>query len=61
MVDDNRFDYIESGSLLGVNYKSVPSYPVGYEDVFQMYPMDFEEFCIANGFQNEVLEYLQDC
>lgn len=61
LVDDNRFDYIESGSLLGVNYKSVPSYPVGYEDIFQMYPMDFEEFCIANGLQNEVLEYLQDC
>lgn len=61
LVDDNRFDYIESGSLLGVNYKSVLSYPVGYEDVFQMYPMDFEEFCIANGLQNEVLEYLQDC
>lgn len=61
LVDDNRFDYIESGSLLGVNYKSVPSYPVGYEDVFQMYPMDFEEFCIANDLQNEVLEYLQSC
>ena len=61
LVDDNRFDYIESGSLLGVNYKSVPSYPVGYEEVFQMYPMDFEEFCITNGLQNEVLEYLQDC
>ncbi len=61
LVDDNRFDYIESGSLLGVNYKSVPSYPVGYEEFFQMYPMDFEEFCIANGLQNEVLEYLTDC
>lgn len=61
LVDDNRFDYIESGSLLGVNYKSVPSYPVGYEEVFQMYPMDFEEFCVANGLQKDVLEYLQDC
>lgn len=61
LVDDGRFDYIESGSLLGVNYKSVPSYPVGYEEIFQMYPMDFEEFCIANGLQNEILEYLRDC
>lgn len=61
LVDDGRFDYIESGSLLGANYKSVPSYPVGYEDILQMYPMDFEEFCVANGVQREILEYLQDC
>lgn len=32
LVEDGRFDYIESGSLLGVNYKPVPSYPVGYEE-----------------------------
>ncbi|MDR0853142.1 MAG: AAA family ATPase [Clostridiales Family XIII bacterium] len=49
LVEDGRFDYIESGSLLGVNYKEVPSYPVGYEEILQMYPMDFEEFSLANG------------
>lgn len=46
LVEDGRFDYIESGSLLGVHYKHVQSYPVGYETILQMYPMDFEEFCI---------------
>lgn len=61
LVEDGRFDYIESGSLLGVNYKPVPSYPVGYEEFLQMYPMDFEEFCIANGIQKSTLEYLQVC
>ena len=61
LVDDGRFDYVESGSLLGVNYKSVPSYPVGYEDILHMYPMNFEEFCIANGLQSEVFTYLQEC
>ncbi len=61
LVDDGRFDYIESGSLLGVNYKNVPSYPVGYEEVLQMYPMDFEEFCIACGIQTETLNYLKEC
>ena len=47
LVEDGQFDYIESGSLLGVSYKAVPSYPVGFEEDLQMYPMDFEEFCIA--------------
>ena len=47
LVDDGRFDYIESGSLLGVQYKQVPSYPVGYEEIYQMYPMDFEEYLWA--------------
>ncbi|MBQ9105585.1 MAG: AAA family ATPase, partial [Mailhella sp.] len=31
LVEDGRFDYIESGSLLGVNSKEVSSYPVGFE------------------------------
>lgn len=61
LVEDGRFDYIESGSLLGVNYKVVPSYPVGYEEILQMYPMDFEEFCIANGVQAETFNYLNEC
>ncbi len=61
LVEDGRFDYIESGSLLGVNYKVVPSYPVGYEESFNMYPMDFEEFCVANGIQEETFSYLKKC
>ena len=61
LVEDGRFDYIESGSLLGVNYKEVPSYPVGFEQAIQMFPMDFEEFCWANGLQKETLSYLQKC
>ena len=61
LVDDGRFDYIESGSLLGVQYKQVPSYPVGYEEILQMYPMDFKEFCIANGVQQSTFDYSQNC
>ena len=33
LVEDGRFDYIESGSLLGVKYKEVPSYAVGFEEI----------------------------
>ena len=61
LVEDGRFDYIESGSLLGVNYKEVRSYPVGYEEKLQMYPLDFEEFALANGVQKQVIDYLRNC
>lgn len=61
LVEDGRFDYIESGSLLGVNYKEVQSYPVGYEETLQMYPMDFEEFVLANGVQEVTVSYLNEC
>ncbi len=61
LIEDGRFDYIESGSLLGVNYKEVQSYPVGYEETLQMYPMDFEEFALANGVQVETVSYLKEC
>lgn len=61
LVDDGRFDYIESGSLLGVSYKEVLSYPVGYEMIYQMYPMNLREFFIANGVQDETFDYLRKC
>jgi predicted AAA+ superfamily ATPase len=46
---DKRFDIIASGSMLGINYKDVPSYPVGYVDQLDMHSLDFEEFLWANG------------
>ena len=61
LVDDGRFDYIESGSLLGINYKEIKSYAVGYEENRTMYPMDFEEFAIANGIQQSTFDMLKDC
>lgn len=61
LVEDGRFDYIESSSLLGIKSKNIRSYPVGFEENFRMYPMDFEEFCIANGVPKETLEYLKKC
>ena len=61
LVEDGRYDYMESGSLLGVNYKHVPSMPVGFETVVHMYPMDFEEFCLANGVPENTFHYLREC
>ena len=61
LVEDGRFDYIETGSLLGVRYKEVKSYPVGFEEIYRMYPMDFEEYLWANGVQKDTIAYLKEC
>ena len=59
LVEDHTYDYIESGSLLGINYKPVPSYPVGYEEEIAMFPLDFEEFLWANGVSGQVFDLLK--
>ena len=55
LVEDSRFDYIESGSLLGLNYADVNSYPVGFEEDITMYPLDYEEFLWAKGITEEII------
>lgn len=50
LKQDNRFTYIASGSLLGVTLAKTSSIPMGSIAVVQMYPLDFEEFLYANGF-----------
>lgn len=61
---DKRFDVIASGSLLGINYKKVTSYPVGYVEHLEMNSLDFEEFCWANGVSKqsilEIKEYFMN-
>lgn len=57
---DGRFDIIASGSMLGINYKEVPSYPVGYVDYLHMYSLDFEEFLWANGYGEEAIPTLKE-
>lgn len=61
LVEDGRFDYIESGSLLGVRYKDVRSYSVGFEQMLPMYPLDFEEYLWANGVQEQTISHLRYC
>ena len=51
LLEDKRFDYIETGSLAGITKKSkkaeilIPS----EEYCVEMFPLDFEEFLWANG------------
>lgn len=49
LVNDNRFTYIASGSLLGVTLAQTPSIPIGSIRKVRMFPLDFEEFLYANG------------
>ncbi len=60
LVDEGSFKYVMSGSLLGVELKGIASAPVGYLTVLRMYPMDFEEFMIANGVSSATLEMLKE-
>ncbi len=42
LVDDGRYRYVLSGSLLGVEMNDIKSVPVGYMSEIQMYPLDLE-------------------
>lgn len=57
---DNRFTYIASGSLLGVTLSVTTSIPMGSIEMVRMYPLDFEEFLIANGYNDYALNILRE-
>ena len=61
MIEEGSFRYVMSGSLLGVELKDIRSVPVGYLEVMEMYPMDFEEFCMANQVGDQILSLLKEC
>ena len=65
---DGRYDVLCTGSLLGVNgYKTKEeqkeeddaSIPVGFENIVNMYAMDFEEWLWANGIREEHINVLR--
>lgn len=57
---DGRYDVIGSGSLLGINYNDVTSFPVGYNERINMYPLDFEEFLWANNVDEKIIDVLRE-
>ena len=60
LVDEGRFKYALSGSLLGLELKNVRSEPVGYMSEFQMFPLDFEEFIRNLGLSDEVMNSVRE-
>lgn len=55
LVEDGRYDIVESGSLLGVNYADISSFPVGFEHEVEMSALDYEEFLWAAGVSEDVV------
>ncbi len=60
LKEDDRFTYIASGSLLGVTLKKTVSIPIGSVEIKRMFPLDFEEFLLANGFNEFAIEGLRE-
>ena len=60
LVDEGRFQYALSGSLLGLELQDIRSVPVGYMDEFQMYPLDFDEFIRNIGVTDEVIASIRE-
>ena len=57
LKQDDKFTYIASGSLLGVTLsKMTVSIPMGSIETKRMFPLDFEEFLIANGFNQFAID-----
>lgn len=54
-------DVVASGSLLGVNYADVSSYPVGYEKRVTLNSLDFEEFLWALGTSEDTIAQARRC
>lgn len=61
LVDEGSYRYILSGSLLGAELKDIRSVPVGYMTIYEMFPLDFFEFCRANRVSEQVLGKITEC
>lgn len=57
---DNKFTYIASGSLLGVTLKKTTSVPIGSVHIKHMFPLDFEEFLLANDFNDFAINKIRE-
>ena len=60
LVADARYDYIETGSLISIKENVKDIVIPSEERHFKMYPLDFEEFCLAMG-NSQIVEYIKLC
>jgi len=52
IAEDDRYDCIASGSMLGIAYKTTRLIPMGYERQLEMFSLDFEEFLWGSGYDD---------
>ena len=60
LVEDGRYDYIETGSLISIRKNVEKILIPSEEDSINMYPMDFEEFLWATGNEN-MTDIIKEC
>ncbi len=58
--DDGKYRFIASGSLLGIALSNITSIPIGTIEIMQMYPLDFEEFMMANAVGVDYIDFIKD-
>ncbi len=58
--EDGRYRFIASGSFLGLSLRDTISLPVGSVVRKVMYPLDLEEFLIANDFGADALQMMRE-
>lgn len=61
LMERGDFEYVLSGSMLGAELKNVRSAPVGFMSTVTMHPLDFEEYCWANGLAPEIVDEARRC
>lgn len=59
LVDEGSYNYILSGSLLGIEINDLRSVPVGYQTIKRMFPLTFREFALNLGLNSSILENLE--
>lgn len=59
LVEDGRFRWAFSGSMLGTELRGIRSHPVGYIHEIPMRPLDFEEFCWAINVSEQALDQIR--
>ena len=60
LVADGRYDFIETGSLVGINSQAEDILEPSEERPITLYPMDFEEFLWALG-DEMTMPFIRDC
>ncbi len=59
LADEGSYNYILSGSLLGIEINDLRSVPVGYLTIKRMFPLTFREFALNLGLNSSILENLE--
>lgn len=64
LITSTKIRVVFSGSLLGIEIfdvlNKVDSLPMGYIDIIEMFPLDFEEFLWANGIDENITHSLEN-